>query len=500
MFRCPGCWLAVAAVLAAALCARAGAQDAEPVLRCRARSRGRSPPTRSASACRRSASPVRGRRRQDPPASVATRRAVPARRPARGHASRVEASGRVELRTRPRRCWPTGSPTTSRAERGPRQGQRDAAAGQRLGLGPGALLQARQRDRLLRGPALLGRARSARGAMPIDSPSSAPTDTTSCGARDHLRRAAGRLVPARRVDRARHGEEGRRRARCAARLHGRIRCSTRRGSSSRSPTSASPASSHRSSGQSGTRGFDMAVPYYFNLAPNYDATLIPRIMTKRGLQLGGQFRYMFDTISTSHRPARASSTPSTCPTTARTAPRAGWLSWRHNQQFTPWLAGYVNFNQVSDDTYFADLAERVPSRRSPRWRRKSGFTGHVGPLSCSRGCRASRRCRTPTRRSPPPYDRLPQVLATLAEVRWHELLVLGLRRSDALLPRNGLAEGGRARAVPAAWSGGGRRPGWFVAARGARARAALRPRRPAHAARRPHPERRGAHREPRRAD
>ena len=33
-------------------------------------------------------------------------------------------------------------------------------------------------------------------------------------------------------------------------------------------------------------------------------------MTKRGLQLGGQFRYLFEPSG------RASSTPSTCPTTA----------------------------------------------------------------------------------------------------------------------------------------------------------------------------------------
>ena len=45
-------------------------------------------------------------------------------------------------------------------------------------------------------------------------------------------------------------------------------------------------------GSSGTRGFDATMPYYLNLAPNYDATLTPRIMTKRGFQLGGQFRYL----------------------------------------------------------------------------------------------------------------------------------------------------------------------------------------------------------------
>jgi LPS-assembly protein len=43
---------------------------------------------------------------------------------------------------------------------------------------------------------------------------------------------------------------------------------------------------------SGRNGFDYRQPYYLNLAPNYDATLTPRLMTSRGLQLGGQFRYL----------------------------------------------------------------------------------------------------------------------------------------------------------------------------------------------------------------
>ena len=47
-------------------------------------------------------------------------------------------------------------------------------------------------------------------------------------------------------------------------------------------------------GSSAFRGFDASVPYYLNLAPNYDATLTPRVMTKRGFQLGTQFRYLFE--------------------------------------------------------------------------------------------------------------------------------------------------------------------------------------------------------------
>lgn len=45
-------------------------------------------------------------------------------------------------------------------------------------------------------------------------------------------------------------------------------------------------------GTSGRNGFDWSQPIYLNLAPNMDATLEPRLMTQRGLQLGGEYRYL----------------------------------------------------------------------------------------------------------------------------------------------------------------------------------------------------------------
>ena len=45
---------------------------------------------------------------------------------------------------------------------------------------------------------------------------------------------------------------------------------------------------------SGRNGFDYAQPVYFNLAPNYDDTLTPRWMSRRGVQLDNEFRYLYD--------------------------------------------------------------------------------------------------------------------------------------------------------------------------------------------------------------
>ncbi|MEA9996107.1 LPS-assembly protein LptD [Pseudomonas sp. 10B1] len=60
-----------------------------------------------------------------------------------------------------------------------------------------------------------------------------------------------------------------------------------------------PIDSRRQSGflppsvsSGGNSGATLVTPYYFNLAPNYDATLYPRFMTKRGTMLEGEFRYL----------------------------------------------------------------------------------------------------------------------------------------------------------------------------------------------------------------
>ena len=39
-------------------------------------------------------------------------------------------------------------------------------------------------------------------------------------------------------------------------------------------------------------GFTLAVPYYWNIAPNRDATLVPTLLTKRGVGLDSEFRYL----------------------------------------------------------------------------------------------------------------------------------------------------------------------------------------------------------------
>ncbi len=45
-------------------------------------------------------------------------------------------------------------------------------------------------------------------------------------------------------------------------------------------------------GNTSRSGFEISTPYYLNLAPNYDATLDPRVYSDRGAMLAGEFRYL----------------------------------------------------------------------------------------------------------------------------------------------------------------------------------------------------------------
>mgnify|MGYP000741497326 FL=1 len=46
--------------------------------------------------------------------------------------------------------------------------------------------------------------------------------------------------------------------------------------------------------QTTNTGLEVTAPFYWNIAENYDATITPRYMSKRGLQLQTEFRYLMD--------------------------------------------------------------------------------------------------------------------------------------------------------------------------------------------------------------
>ncbi len=105
-------------------------------------------------------------------------------------------------------------------------------------------------------------------------------------------------------------------------------------------------------GYSNERGFDIAAPYYFNLAPNYDLTLTPRLMTQRGLMLGGQFRYLTDS-------SRGTVEAEWLPNDRDTDSRRSLVHWDNATRFSENWAAAITINHVSDDRYFEDFGRSL---------------------------------------------------------------------------------------------------------------------------------------------
>ncbi len=105
-------------------------------------------------------------------------------------------------------------------------------------------------------------------------------------------------------------------------------------------------------GSSNKTGVDFTVPYYWNIAPNYDATIAPRYMSRRGLQVGGEFRYLGADY-------RGTTRVEWMPKDRVSGEERRLGALQHEQRITPNLYGSLDLNAVSDDAYFEDLSSRI---------------------------------------------------------------------------------------------------------------------------------------------
>lgn len=99
-------------------------------------------------------------------------------------------------------------------------------------------------------------------------------------------------------------------------------------------------------------GIELTLPYYVNIAPNRDATLFPKYISKRGPQLGGEFRYLepdYNGIFYSEVTPKDQLTDTTRYS----------LKYRHNQLLYPGLTMNWDYNRASDDQYAVDYSHSI---------------------------------------------------------------------------------------------------------------------------------------------
>jgi len=108
-------------------------------------------------------------------------------------------------------------------------------------------------------------------------------------------------------------------------------------------------------GASSDTGFSLLTPYYFNLAPNYDATLYPTYMAKRGLLLEGEFRYLTKSSEGQFGAAYLNDDNDDRKQETDYKDTRWMINWQNRSGLDDRLLATVDYTKVSDPYYFKDL-------------------------------------------------------------------------------------------------------------------------------------------------
>jgi len=99
-------------------------------------------------------------------------------------------------------------------------------------------------------------------------------------------------------------------------------------------------------------GVDLTIPYYFNIAPQHDLTIYPRILSRRGFLFGGEFRYLREKY-------KGRILGEYLPKDSETKEKRWAILLEHEQIINPWLIAYADVERVSDASYPDDFGKNL---------------------------------------------------------------------------------------------------------------------------------------------
>lgn len=156
-------------------------------------------------------------------------------------------------------------------------------------------------------------------------------------------------------------------------------------------------------GSTSKNGFEVLEPYYWNIAPNMDATLSPRLMSKRGVELNGELRYLDQNYSGIFQGEYL-------PSDQVTHTNRSSYSLQHHHDLGMGFSADLNLNNVSDDTFFSDLSTRLTNISQTNVLREGSIGYGGGNWNARAMVQRYHTLQDPA--LPPvvqPYSRLPQI-------------------------------------------------------------------------------------------
>ncbi len=191
-------------------------------------------------------------------------------------------------------------------------------------------------------------------------------------------------------------------------------------------------------GSSSASGFDFTLPYYWNIAPEMDATFAPRLLSDRGVLLGGQYRYLM-------RRGDGQLDAEYLPVDSERNDDARWLIGYDHQQYFARHRGhlFIDFNRVSDEQYIDDFGTSLAltSTRYLEQRADARYSGDLwNVLARVQGFQT---VDDTIPEISQPYDRLPQVYFNAYTPRSEGGLNLDLLTQTSYFSRGAGPVGGR---------------------------------------------------------
>jgi LPS-assembly protein len=115
-------------------------------------------------------------------------------------------------------------------------------------------------------------------------------------------------------------------------------------------------------------GFEIGIPYYWNIAPNQDATLTPRYLSNRGAMVTGEYRFIT-------RRTGGSLNFDWLPSDKKTRDLRYHYRVVHDAVITRRWNSRVVVDRVSDDQYFQDFSNSLASASRQYLRSNAGING-----------------------------------------------------------------------------------------------------------------------------
>ena len=205
-------------------------------------------------------------------------------------------------------------------------------------------------------------------------------------------------------------------------------------------------------GSSGRSGNEIRLPYYWNIAPNYDATITPRLLTSRGLQLETQFRYLT-------RRNEGSLTADYLPDDRVLDASRHQVHYNHRTLFNNGWQNRINFREVSDSQYFEDLGGSLSISSITHLDRHVSFDYYSEHFSLFAQAQDFQTIDDAILPADQPYRRVPQVLLN---ANWPvSVFDLGIDSELVNFDRDTGVTGWRFNAAPSVEIPV-IRPGWFI--------------------------------------